>query len=79
LIATEKASGKVKYSTQAAASITEIKYLLINSVCRFKSRRNAGAKKYDAYLLDKKDTLNLYYAASTYVIANDYDGFACLL
>jgi hypothetical protein len=24
-------------------------------------------------LLDKKDTLNLYYAASTYVIANDYD------
>jgi tetratricopeptide (TPR) repeat protein len=76
LIATEKASGKVKYSTQAAASITEIKYLLINSaIADSKAEKNAeGAKKlYDAYLLDKKDTLNLYYAASTYVIANDYD------
>jgi tetratricopeptide (TPR) repeat protein len=32
-----------------------------------------GAKKlYDAYLLDKKDTINLYYAASTYVNAKDY-------
>jgi hypothetical protein len=30
-------------------------------------------KLYDAYLLDKKDTINLYYAASTYVNANDYD------
>jgi tetratricopeptide (TPR) repeat protein len=76
LIAAEKASGKVKYSTQAAASITEIKYLLINSaIADSKVEKNAeGAKKlYDAYLLDKKDTLNLYYAASTYVNANDYD------
>ena len=76
LIAAEKASGKVKYSTQAAASITEIKYLLINSaIADSKADRNAiGAKKlYDAYLLDKKDTLNLYYAASTYVNANEYD------
>src|SRR5699024_1379774 len=33
-----------------------------------------GAKKlYDAYSLDKKDTINLYYAASTYVNAQDYD------
>jgi hypothetical protein len=29
-------------------------------------------KLYDAYLLDKTDTLNLYYAASTYINANDY-------
>jgi pentatricopeptide repeat protein len=28
---------------------------------------------YDAYLLDKKDTLNLYYAASTYVNAKEYE------
>ncbi|MBX9886584.1 MAG: tetratricopeptide repeat protein [Flavobacteriaceae bacterium] len=76
LIAAEKASGKIKYSTQAAASITEIKYLLINSaIADSKAEKNAeGAKKlYDAYLLDKKDTLNLYYAASTYINANDYD------
>ncbi|MBC5842486.1 tetratricopeptide repeat protein [Flavobacterium sp. F-380] len=76
LIAAEKASGKVKYSTQAAASITEIKYLLINSaIADSKAEKNAeGAKKlYDAYLLDKKDTLNLYYAASTYINAKEYD------
>tara|TARA_R110002126_G_scaffold47971_1_gene134011 strand:- start:93 stop:1367 length:1275 start_codon:yes stop_codon:yes gene_type:complete len=75
LIAAEKASGKIKYSTQAAASITEIKYSLINSaIADSKEEKHAiGAKKlYDAYLLDKKDTLNLYYAASTYINANDY-------
>jgi tetratricopeptide (TPR) repeat protein len=32
-----------------------------------------GANKlYEAYLLDKKDTINLYYAASTYVNGKDY-------
>lgn len=75
LIVSEKASGKIKYSTQAAASITQIKYLLINSaIADSKADRNAiGAKKlYDAYMLDKTDTLNLYYAASTYINANDY-------
>ena len=76
LIAAEKTSGKVKFSTQAATSITEIKYKLINSaIADSKVQKHAdGAKKlYDAYLLDKKDTINLYYAASTYVNANDYD------
>ena len=34
---------------------------------------NSAQKLYDAYLLDKKDTLNLYYAASTYVNAKEYD------
>ncbi|WP_348811849.1 tetratricopeptide repeat protein [Flavobacterium maritimum] len=76
LIAIEKASGKVKYSTQAATSITDIKYKLINSAVEdSKADKHAdGAKKlYDAYLLDKKDTINLYYAASTYVNAKDYN------
>ncbi len=76
LIAAEKTSGKVKFSTQAATSITDIKYKLINSaIADSKAAKHAdGAKKlYDAYLLDKKDTINLYYAASTYVNANDYD------
>ena len=31
-----------------------------------------ASKLYDAYLLDKKDTINLYYAASTYVNGKDY-------
>jgi tetratricopeptide (TPR) repeat protein len=75
LIAVEKTSGKNKYSTQAAASITEIKFKLINSaIADTNANKHAdGAKKlYDAYLLDKKDTLNLYYAASTYINAKDY-------
>ncbi|PVX44334.1 tetratricopeptide repeat protein [Flavobacterium sp. 103] len=76
LLEAEKASGKAKYSTQAAASIAEIKGKLINSAIEdTKANKDAdGAKKlYEAYLLEKKDTINLYYAASTYVNAKDYD------
>jgi tetratricopeptide (TPR) repeat protein len=76
LIEIEKTSGKQKFSTQAAASITQIKGLLINSaIADTQSNKSAeGAKKlYEAYALDKKDTINLYYAASTYVNAQDYD------
>lgn len=76
LIAAEKASGKSKYSTEAAKSITQIKYKLINSaIADSKSDKhsNSANKLYEAYLLDTKDTLNLYYAASTYVNAKEYD------
>jgi tetratricopeptide (TPR) repeat protein len=76
LLEAEKTSGKVKYSTQAATSIAEIKGKLINSAIEdTKASKDAeGAKKlYEAYLLEKKDTINLYYAASTYVNAKDYD------
>jgi len=76
LIEAEKASGKPKYSTQAAASITQIKGRLVNAaIDDTKANKNAeGAQKlYQAYILDKKDTLNLYYAATTYVGAKDYD------
>jgi hypothetical protein len=49
--------------------------LINGAIADSKAEKHAdGAKKlYDAYLLDKKDTINLYYAASTYVNANDYD------
>jgi len=76
LLAVEKAAGKDKYAAQAATSIIDIKYKLLNSAIEdTKADRNAtGAKKlYDAYLLDKKDTTNLYYAASTYVNAKEYN------
>jgi tetratricopeptide (TPR) repeat protein len=76
LIDIEKQSGKQKYSAQAAGSITEIKGKLINSaIADSQANKNVdGAKKlYDAYLLDKKDTINLYYAASTAVNSQDYD------
>ncbi|RED26600.1 tetratricopeptide repeat protein [Flavobacterium cutihirudinis] len=76
LIEIEKASGKQKYSTQAATSITDIKGKLINSAIEDTqaNKNSEGAKKlYDAYLLDKNDTINLYYAASTAVNAQDFD------
>lgn len=76
LIAVEKASGKIKYSTQAAGSITEIKGRLVNSAIadsKIDKHSDSAKKLYDAYLLDKKDTINLYYAASTYVNAKEYD------
>ncbi|MWB94854.1 tetratricopeptide repeat protein [Flavobacterium sp. GA093] len=76
LIDVEKASGKQKYSTQAATSITQIKGSLINSaIADTQASKHAdGAKKlYEAYSLDKKDTINLYYAASTAVNSQDYD------
>ncbi|MDI5888511.1 tetratricopeptide repeat protein [Flavobacterium yafengii] len=76
LIAAEKTFGKVKFSTQAAASITDIKFKLINGAIadsKVDKHADSAKKLYDAYLLDKKDTINLYYAASTYVNAKDYD------
>ena len=76
LLAVEKASGKDKYAAQASTSIIDIKFKLLNSAIEDTKadRHSVGAKKlYDAYLLDKKDTINLYYAASTYVNAKEYD------
>ncbi len=75
LLAVEKASGKPKYSSLATASIIQIKGKLINSAIADTKENKAidGASKlYEAYLLDKKDTINLYYAASTYVNGKDY-------
>lgn len=75
LLAVEKTSGKAKFSSQATAKIITIKGKLINSAIEdTKADKTVdGAKKlYEAYLLDKKDTINLYYAASTYVNGKDY-------
>jgi len=75
LLGVEKSSGKMKYSAQATTSITDIKYKLINAaIADSKVDKNAesATKLYDAYLLDQKDTINLYYAASTYVNAKQY-------
>ncbi|MFT4983770.1 MAG: tetratricopeptide (TPR) repeat protein [Flavobacterium sp.] len=76
LVDAEKTSGKNKYTSDAAKSIIEIKYKLINSAIadsKVENHSDSAKKLYDAYLLDKKDTLNLYYAASTYVNAKEYD------
>ena len=76
LIKVEKASGKVKYSSEAKTSIIAIKNkLLYSAVADTKEDRalEGAAKLYEVYLLDKKDTINLYYAASTYVNGKDYE------
>jgi tetratricopeptide (TPR) repeat protein len=76
VLSIEKTSGKAKFSAQASTSIIDVKYKLINAaIADSKADKHAaGAKKlYDAYLLDKKDTINLYYAASTYVNAKEYE------
>jgi len=76
LIEVEKNSGKSKYTPQATKSVMDIKYKLINeAIADSKTEKfEVAAKKlYDAYQLDKKDTINLYYAASTYVNSKNYD------
>lgn len=76
LIEVEKVSGKAKFSAQASKSVFDIKGKLINGAIadsKIEKHAESSKKLYDAYLLDKKDTINLYYAASSYVNAKDYD------
>ncbi len=75
LVVIEKASGKNKYTDQATTSIADIKRKLINAAiedAKVDKHTDSAKKLYDAYLLDKKDTLNLYYAASSYVNGKEY-------
>jgi tetratricopeptide (TPR) repeat protein len=75
LLAIEKAAGSDKYTTEAKTSLINVKRNLLNSsVDDSKENRNSEAaqKIYDVYLLEKKDTINLYYAATTYVNAKEY-------
>ena len=75
LMDVEKASGKVKYTPQAVTSMKDIKFSLINAAIadsKIDKHSESARKLYDAYLLDKNDTINLYYAASTYVNAKEY-------
>jgi tetratricopeptide (TPR) repeat protein len=75
LIKTESESGKIKYSDQVQSSFESIRVRLVNSAVR-DSKGNkyieCGNKLYEAYLLDKKDTINLYYAASAFVSGKDF-------
>lgn len=76
LIGIEKASGKMKYTSQAEASIGEIKTLLFNSAIeddKVKNYKSASSKLYSIYELDNKELEKLYYAASYAVNAEDYD------
>lgn len=72
----EKNSGKSKFTSQAQTNLVEVKRLLTNSAIadsNAKKFKESAQKLYEVYGLDKKDTIMLYYAASTAVNAQDYD------
>lgn len=76
LLEAEAKSGKSKFSTQAKASLIDVKRELTNSAIadsNDKRFKESAIKLYQAYLLDKKDSIMLYYAAGTAVNAKDYD------
>lgn len=76
LIKSENESGKYKYSLQANTALREMKSKLINGASEdYKAARykESAEKSYKVYILDKKDTLNLYEAASASMVAKDYD------
>ena len=76
LIAEEVASGKFKYATQAKVAIKDIKTSLNKSALADVSNNkflDAGDKMYSLYQIDKKDTTNLFFSASHFVAAKEYD------
>lgn len=76
LLDVEKASNKSKYTKEAEVSLTAVKGELVNSAVKDnqEKRYKEGAEKlYQTYLLNKKDTVYLFYAASSAVNGQDYD------
>ncbi|MCG9792378.1 tetratricopeptide repeat protein [Flavobacterium algicola] len=77
VVAIEKKSGKQEYTAEAKKVIAKIKEKLVNGAIEDskESKFKEGADKLtEAYKLDKKDTLNLYYASSFRMNAKDFDG-----
>jgi tetratricopeptide (TPR) repeat protein len=76
LIRYENEDGKYKYTLQANSALKEMKSELVNgAVDDYKTGKykESAEKSYKVYLFDKKDTLNLFYAASSSMSAKDYD------
>lgn len=76
LLAIEKTLGKKKYSSDAETSLKVIRDELVNDAIEDNTVRkyNEGTEKlYEAYKINTKDTIYLYYAANGAVNAKDYD------
>jgi len=76
LIKAENEAGKYKYTLQANAALKQMKSKLVNgAVDDYKNGRykESAEKSYKVYFFDKKDTLNLFNAASASMMAKDYD------
>ncbi len=72
----ENESGKYKFSVKATLALKDMKSKLVNgAMSDFKAGnfKESGEKSYKVYLFDKKDTLNLFNAAASYMNAKDYD------
>ncbi|MFT4832875.1 MAG: tetratricopeptide (TPR) repeat protein [Psychroserpens sp.] len=76
LIALEAQTGKQKYTVEAQQKLTAISADLVNSAVtdnQEKRYKEAGEKLYMSYNLSKKDTIYLYYAASSAVNGGHYE------
>ena len=74
LIETEKESNDHKYTDEAIEALKKIKRGLVNSANGDLANENfteSSNKFYQAYLIDKRDTLQLYNAAVSYKNASD--------
>ncbi len=72
----EKASGKDKYSDDTREAMSEMTATLVNSAVEDNQNENfkeAAGKLYMSYKLSPKDTIYLYYAASSAVNGGDYE------
>jgi tetratricopeptide (TPR) repeat protein len=79
LIRYENEEGNYKYTLQANSSLKELKSKLVNGAVddyKNKKYKESSEKSYQVYLFDKKDTLNLFNAASSSMTAKDYDSAA---
>lgn len=75
-IATEETSGKVKYTVDAKQKLTGMTADLVNAAVEDnnnKKYKEAAGKLYLGYQLSPKDTVYLYYAASSAVNGGEYD------
>lgn len=76
LIRYENEDGKYKYTLQANTALKEMKSQLVNGAVDDYKKGNfkqSAEKSYKVYTFDKRDTLNLFNAASSSMVAKDYD------
>lgn len=76
VLSIEEASGKVKYTGDAKAQMSSVANDLVNAAVednKEKKFKEAAEKLYMAYELSPRDTVYLYYAASSAVNSGDYE------
>ncbi len=76
LVETEKKIGKLKFTKEAEVTILALRSELVKSAVNDNQEKkydDAAIKLYNSYELDKKDTIHLYYAASSAVTGQNYD------